>query len=147
MKIKPVQINLCIGNEDEKSIIHKEVTIGRHIFAKEYFLFERIWSEYSLTQLNAYVLSQSITKFGDLKTPISTSLLLKLDLIDFEDLKDGLDSFVNANKRPLPIDDKTVALANGIEIEGVKYDLVEFGGRTTGQTCASPKRFRQRTRL
>lgn len=133
MENKPLTIELTEGHKDKEGKQHTTVEIGIPIKTNMFFLFEMFWGDSGQTMMNAYLLNAVITKFGELKIPVSIDALLDLDFIDFEDLVSGLTKYSEQNGVPEFIDLNTVKLIHGIEKDGILYDLVEFGKLTNGR--------------
>lgn len=137
MKTKPVKVKLSGGYADKAKIAHKDVIFSKILKGRELFsideLLEMLDQSESETLLSAFLLSNSITKFGSLNTPVGTDIILSLDKIDFEDLASAYQKFIAQNGSPKPIADDKIQLVYGFECNGVKYDVVEFGKLTTGK--------------
>jgi hypothetical protein len=138
---EPVTVELIGGYRDKKGALHKRVTIGKSITGQELFQIDSDPQSNNATQYEALILRAKITAFGELRMPVPLQALLELDSIDFDDLKDAANRFseqariVSAEDDTLRsyefISESKLRLAFGYELNGLVYDMVEFGKRLT----------------
>lgn len=127
---------LDVGYTDSQSNLHREVEIGNRLLGKDLFEID----EHPLAQLKTnregLMLSRAITKFGGIKMPVPLAVLQSLDSIDRDDLLDAFnqqESEGAEGRTAAVLSDSTLRLRDGIEVEGVVYDIVEFGNRLTAK--------------
>lgn len=133
MDVKPVKIKLKEGYVDESGDRHQIVELGIGVNAGEYFLYETLWGDASPTGLTAYLIAGAITKFGTLKTPIATEIILSLKTPEFSKLASAFDKFTQQDGIPEKISHSTIRLIHGfVDKDGNKFDVAELGNITTG---------------
>lgn len=162
MTVKSHKIELTIGftqrdKQQKKEVTHKDVIFGKRIDGKRLFAIDSDPQSSIQTQFSDLLMRASITKFGSLKMPVALSVLLALDSIDREDLKEAYTLFSAQSLKELRnegenseesdeseteeteendsiqvVADNTIKLMLGYDRNGLVYDLVEFGRRQTG---------------
>jgi hypothetical protein len=132
------KITLVGGYADGKTT-HKDVELGKRLLGADLFAID----ENPLSNLPSnhefLILSRAITKFGGLRLPVPLTVLLSLDSIDRDDLLEAYNQLEaeGAEGREAEIlSDSKVRLADGVEIEEVRYDVVQFGNRIRGYDYA-----------
>lgn len=130
------KIELTIGFEDKDGKLHREVVFGKRLTVGDVMLLDTDPQAKNPTQYVDLLTRKCITKFGDLKCPVSLDKLLGLNSVDREDLARGFSEFLEMT-RPVKEreygDDHTVTLSFGFEIDGTVYDRITFGKLTTGR--------------
>ncbi|MGH9944614.1 MAG: hypothetical protein ACRD9R_19890 [Pyrinomonadaceae bacterium] len=129
-------IELIDGYTDPKKVSHREVVISKHLRGADLFAIDSDPQNTGPTVRECLILRAAITKFGGLKMPVAVSVLLALDSIDRDDLLDAynqLQEEERGGRAAKILSDSKIQLALGYEHEGVRYDVVEFGSRITGQ--------------
>lgn len=127
--MKKVKGKLLIGYKDEDGQIHKDFEFGVLPKAKDFFFHEAIlaFKDNDLSTINMQLVRSALSKLGSMETPISDSVLLKLEMMDFNKLIESFDDFNSQNGTPISVDTKTIKLAFPIEKDGEKFDVIEFG--------------------
>lgn len=126
----------AIDKDTKKEVVHKKVTFGKRLTAKDLIDLENHPQAANPTQHQDLIRRQMITKFGTLIMPVTLNALLSLDSIDRDDLDSAADRFLVLSR-----EDRTgglrenheVKLMFGFEIDGAFYDVVTFGNRITGK--------------
>lgn len=131
------KITLNVGYNDGKTT-HAEVDLSNRLRGADLFAID----ENPLSNLPAnhefLIVSRAITKFGSLRLPVPLTVLLSLDSIDRDDLLEAYNDLEaeGAGGDAEILSDSKVRLVDGIEIGGVRYDVVEFGFRIRGYDYA-----------
>jgi hypothetical protein len=131
------RFNLKFGYQDkqDKDVIHKEVVISRRPTGAD-FLKAADEGRGSKTQINLSVIASTISVFGSLPAmPAPLTVLMSLCSIDREQLSREYNLYAITTQPEQEI--KSLAtnrlqLAFGIERDGVKYHIVEFGNLLDG---------------
>ena len=105
-----------------------EVEFGKVGKLKDYFLFEAANPNPPNTLINAFFVTNLITKFGYSKFA-SIDHILGLYTEDFDYILSVANDFSNQNGVPTLIDENTIKLIDGFKIGGNIYDIVELGER------------------
>jgi len=133
---EPFSIDLIGGYREPKSgVVHKHVTFGKILTGKELFIIDDDPQSNLPSQYQDLLLSRAITKFGTLVTPVSLIVFQRLDSIDRDDLSDAYETFSRqwlAGRKAEYPSDRVVKLSVGYQVNGMTYDLVEFGNRLVG---------------
>jgi len=142
MEVKPLRVELSIGHKtrevvDGKPVVitHRVVTFGKRICGGDLFKIDGDPQATLPTQYQDLLLRTAITEFGTLKMPVGLQVLLSLDSIDRDDLSEAYDRFSREFLGEAQADyqsDRQVKLAIGYEMNGLVYDVVEFGTRLVG---------------
>ncbi len=130
------KIQLIGGFTDKEDIVHDEVTFGKRLTARDLMDLDNDPQAANPTQYQDLIRRKMITKFGSLKMPVTLNALLALDSIDREDLGAAADKFlaISRGERTSEFrENNEVKLFFGFEIDGMIYDVVQFGNRTTGR--------------
>ena len=128
-------IELKFGHKDKKGVLHKEVTFGRRLTVGDLIEIDSDPQSQSPTQHNDLIRRRAMTKFGKLRMPPATSVLLELNKIDRDDIALAYERFVAKGRGKLKGDvlpGNIVKLIFGFEIAGVRYHLAEMNRLTTG---------------
>lgn len=126
-------IELIGGYTDNKKARNTRVVFGRRLIAKDLFTLEDDPQAKIPTQYSDLIIRAHITEFGTLKMPVPLTVLLSLDSIDREDLEQGCDAFRALLALPAELlSEHKWKLSQGFQINGLLYNRVEFGVRTTG---------------
>lgn len=131
-------VTLVIGYDDGKTI-HRDVELSRRLLGADLFAIDENPQSNLTTNHELMILAKSITKFGALRMPVPLTVLLSLDSIDRDDLLEAyneLEAEGAEGRGSEIVSDSKVRLADGIEIGGVRYDVVEFGLRIRGYDYA-----------
>lgn len=135
MEVTPLTIELDLGYTDKNGKTHTAVTFGKRITGKELFAIDEDPQSSLETQYDALIIRAKITKFGDLKMPVSLQTLLELDSLDREDLAEASNKFSDQAAGDRKVEYTAVGqvkLAFGYTRNDLTYDLVEFCNRLTG---------------
>lgn len=119
-----------------QEIKHTTVTFGRRVTAKDLMSLDNDPQSANQTQYNDLIRRKMITKFGTLKMPVALNVLLSLDSIDRDDLAFAADRFLRESRGERTfeyLDNHTVKLPFGFDIDGTIYNVVRFGNRITGR--------------
>ena len=131
------EIDLIEGYCDKQGVAHKHVVFGKRISAKVLIALDEDPQAQIPTQYRDLVLSKSIVEFGTLPMPVSLLVLLELDTVDRDDLREASNVFgaLSLGDREIDIapDGSRAKLLWGFKIGEVRYDVVEFGNRLTGR--------------
>lgn len=128
-------IELVIGHTDGKGVRHTHVSFGKRLRGRELFEMDADQQSEIPTQHKLMVLRGAITAFGTLPLPVPLSTLLKLDVIDIDDLMTGYNDFLAEGvegRTAQFISESEVKLPVGYENNGIVYNRVQFGNRITG---------------
>ncbi|PYS88972.1 MAG: hypothetical protein DMF64_18890 [Acidobacteria bacterium] len=128
-------IVLVVGYTDKQNVTHRDVEIGKRLRGADVFAIDDDPQSALPANYQSLILSRAITKFGLLRMPVPLSVLLALDSIDRDDLIEAynaLDAEGSDGRKFEVLADNKVRLANGLDLDGVVYDVAEFGHRITG---------------
>lgn len=130
------RFNLKFGYQDKEDseIIHREVVISRRPTAKDLLKIEDDLDSEDI-QSSLEIAAATISTFGTLTMPVSMTVLLELNEVDSNKLSDEFSAFLKDSqpkKKAKILEDSRVQLANGIDRDGAKYDVVEFGNLLSG---------------
>ena len=128
------KIDLAIGYTDDKGAVHRDVTFARRTSVKDMLLLDSNPMAQNVSQYEQLIRRIMITKFGDLKCPVSLNVLAALDTYDDDALRRGAHTFIQLSREGREIDfldGDECRLMFGVEIDGVTYDTVRFGRRLT----------------
>jgi hypothetical protein len=121
-------ITLEHGFIDSKQTAHKEIVFGRRVNGLDFINIDKASGRMGQSAANALTFLAAISKFGELQPGRYLDALLSLDDLEFEEVSRGFDAFRElGTSKPVILSDNSVRLAHGVEIEGVKYDVVTFG--------------------
>lgn len=127
-------VQLAVGYIDGGGKLHDEVEIGKRLLGSDLFEIDEHPLAILKTNREFLFLSRAITKFGDLKLPVALDKLLALDSVDRDDLLEAYNELEMAGADKLEVlPDNKLRLGDGLNVEGVVYDTVEFGARLTGK--------------
>lgn len=130
------ELTLEVGFADAQDKVHRDVVVGKRLLGADLFEIDEHPLAVLKTNREFLFLGRAITKFGDLKMPVSLSTLLALDSIDRDDLLDAYNALEGEGaegRSPEALSDSTLRLGDGLTMESVVYDVVEFGVRLTGK--------------
>lgn len=139
-------IKLKFGYKDEKGTLHTDVTIAQRPMMRDIFNLDINPSAQLPTQYEQLVRRMTIVKFGDLIMPVALPVLLSLDTVDDDTLREGIDEYLRASRegRNAEIRETETKLMFGIDIDEINYDIVRFGNRLTVQDYADADRLKLR---
>lgn len=133
------KFNLKFGYPDKENpeIIHREVVINRRPTGADFFRAVEDGTDDGAanTRINLSLIKAAITKFGDITMPVPVTVLFSLNEIDEGKLNDEYLLYLLATQpetEQMILEDQRAQLAFGIERDGVKYQIVEFGNLLTG---------------
>lgn len=131
-------LSLQFGFTDKDGKVHKDVTFGKRPTMKDIFALDTDPRASVPTQYNDLIRRVVITKFGTLTMPTDLSVLLALNMIDREDLSDGIDRYLAESlpSRDVSTEEdglESVRLEFGFEVDGSRFTKVEFGKLLTGK--------------
>ena len=127
-------IELILGYTDGKEVTHKSVTFGTRPKVSDLMKLDMNPQAQNPTQYQQLIQRLMITKFGELKMPVTLPAMLALDTIDNDALNTAADKFLEISrgeKQGEILPDNEARLMFGIEIDDVNYDIVKFGNRLT----------------
>jgi hypothetical protein len=128
------KLQLVVGHADSSGKCHDEVEIGKRLLGTDLFEIDEHPLAVLKTNREFLFLSRAITKFGDLKLPVALSTLLALDSVDRDDLLEAYNELERVGADKLEsLSDNKLRLGDGLNVDGVVYDLAEFGARLTGK--------------
>lgn len=130
------KIELLEGYTDTKGVRHTLVEFGKRLTVKDLIALDNDPQGKNPTQYQDLVRRKMMTKFGTIKGAVPLNVLLGLNAIDREDLQSGADKFneLSCGERTSEyLENNTVKLRFGFEMEGTFYDVVQFGNLTTGR--------------
>ena len=129
--------NLKFGYKDKEDseIIHREVVISRRPTGKDLIQIAENDLDADETLSSLGLVAAMISRFGKLTMPVPITVLLQLNEIDTDKLRNEFSDFLSDStegKEAKVLDDGRAQLAFGINREGVNYDVVEFGNLLNG---------------
>lgn len=133
------RFNLKYGYPDKENpeIIHRAVEINRRPTGADFFKAVEGGTDDKAAnvRINLSLIASSISKFGGIRMPMPESVLLSLNEIDENRLNEEYLLFLvgtQPDTEQKVLKDKRVQLAFGIERDGVKYHIIEFGKLLNG---------------
>lgn len=136
---KSRKFNLKFGYRDKETpeIVHREVEISCRPTGADFFKAVEDGTDDGAanTRINLSLIKSAITKFGDITMPVPVTVLFSLNEIDEEKLNDEYLLFLVATQPETEqkiLEDNRAQLSFGIERDGVKYQIVEFGNLLNG---------------
>lgn len=133
------KFNLKFGYKDKENpeFFHREVVINRRPKGADILKALENGTDFNGAheQINLALIASAISKFGDMAMPVPMTVLLSLNEIDEDKLNDEYLLFLlgtQPEEKQEVLEDKRAQLAFGIEREGVKYHVVEFGNLLSG---------------
>lgn len=130
------KFELTFGYEDKDRKLHRDVTVGKRVTVGDVMVLDLDPRSERPTQRADMYRALSITRFGDLKMPVQLSVLLSLNSVDREDIENGVNRFFELSQGDRTFDYRSateVRVLFGFDVNGEKYDVVEFGKLTTGR--------------
>jgi hypothetical protein len=128
------EFNLIGGYKDTKGVAHRHVVFGKSVTAKRLLEVRTDPQSVLQTQYQDLLLAESIVEFGTLPIPVPLTLLLSLNTIDRDDLRDGRDAFrekvTGGFKYEFTKDG--VTLNFGIKVGDLRYTVIGFGHQLNG---------------
>lgn len=127
-------IELTYGYTDKKGVTHKDVTFGYRVTVGDLVMLDNNPMAQNQTQREQLVRRQMITKFGTLSLPVPLNVLAALDTMDDDRMRIGADHYLQITRDGRQAEYRNndeVKLIFGVEIDGVRYDVVKFGRRLT----------------
>lgn len=134
------KFNLKFGYQDKENpeVFHREVVISRRPTGADFFRAVEGGTDDKTanTRINLALIASAITSFGTLTMPTPLTVLFSLNEIDEDKLNDEYLLFLISTQPPteqkILEDNHRAQLAFGIEREGVKYQIIEFGKLLNG---------------
>src|SRR5437868_5246396 len=123
------KVTLVVGYTDAQNVTHREVEIGKRLTGADLFAIDADRQSALQTNHEFLILSRATTKFGTLRMPVPLTVLLALDSVDRDDLLEAyneMEAEGGGGRAAEIVSDEKVRLADGIDIGGVVYDVVEF---------------------
>lgn len=134
-KPTPLTTTLLFGYTDRGGTLHRDVTFGRRLSGREFFLIDQDGQNKSSSQYSDLIVRHAITAFGTLRMPVGQNILLGLNRTDREFLVEEhgrvMDESMDGRSSEV-LSDSAVRLAFGFERDGQVYDVIEFGNHSTG---------------
>lgn len=130
------ELILEVGYTDKQSKVHRDVVFGKRLLGVDLFEIDEHPLAVLKTNREHLFLARAVTKFGDLNLPVAPTVFLALDSIDRDDLVEAYNQFEGEGsdgRRPEALTDNTLRLVDGLMLEGIVYDVVEFDVRLTGK--------------
>lgn len=133
------RFQLKFGYQDKENpeVFHREVEISRRPTGAD--IFNAIENETgdaaANTRINLALIASAISKFGSMAMPVPMTTLLSLNEIDEEKLNEEYLLFLIGTQPETEqkvLEGNRAQLAFGIERDGVKYYVIEFGKLLTG---------------
>lgn len=123
------------GKDDTTGECHREVTFGQRYDGAAMFAIDDDPQSAVSTQFQLLTVRATITAFGTLPMPVPLDVLLKLDMLEIEDLIKAHNQYmaetIGERKVEYPSNSE-VFLAFGYRANGHIYDRVTFGKRLNG---------------
>lgn len=131
---EPRKFTLKFGytDKEEKSVVHQAVTMSKRPTGKDFLVASDLGGGTSSTRYTMAMVASAITAFGTVKMPVPLTVLLNLNRIDREKLLSEYLLFTVIDAKPEQLETGKVQLVFGVERDGVRYDVVEFGHLLTG---------------
>jgi len=130
-----VTVDLMVGYTDARGLRHTRVVFGKRLTGKDLFRIDSDPQSEITTQYQDLIMRASIVEFGTMTMPVPLRALLSLDSIDRDDLAAAHHRFSMTSidgRQPEIESDTRVLMIVGYELNGLTYDVVEFGRRLTG---------------
>jgi hypothetical protein len=136
---KSRKFNLKFGYQDKENpeIFHREVVISRRPTGADLFraVEDGTDGKAAQTRINLALIKSAISKFGELPMSVPITTLFSLNEIDEDKLNGEYLLFLIASQPEIEqkiLENERAQLAFGIERDGVKYHVVEFGKLLNG---------------
>lgn len=133
------KFNLKFGYQDKENpeIFHREVVIARRPTGADFFkaVEDGTDDRAANTRINLALIASAISKFGSMTMPVPITALFELNEIDEDKLNDEYLLFLVATQPETEqkiLEGSCAQLAFGVERDGVKYHVIEFGRLLNG---------------
>lgn len=127
-------VTLIFGYKDGNTT-HKEVVFSHRLTGADLLRISDDEMSEKTTQFNLMMQQAAITKFGSLSMPVPMTVLLSLKSPDRQELNRAHNKFLTATSKGHKsevISASKIRLGFGFKIDGVTFDVVEFGNLLSG---------------
>lgn len=133
-KQKSLELQYGYQDKEDESLAHRQVVFSRRPTGAD-FVKAMEETDGANPEFLLNLMAEVISKFGEVRMPVPITVLLSLNWIDQEQLQEAFYEFLDetgGETEEKILEPGKVQLRFGIERDGARYDIVEFGKLLNG---------------